>query len=78
MYFLVLDGFAVGDNQQFILYEFLGCWFHSHPNCKMSGGNSPDPIQYEKTMEKMKCFEQVNYKVVYEWECDFRGYKNSP
>ena len=61
-----------------ILYEFLGCWFHSHPNRKMSG-NSTDPIRYEKTMEKMKFFEKLNYKIVCEWECDFKEViKNNP
>ena len=62
----------MGDNLQLILYEFLGCWFHSYPNCEMSGGKSPDPVRYGKPVEKMKFFEQLNYKIVYEWKCDFR------
>ena len=67
-----LDGQSVSDNGGLIAYEYLGCWAHNHlidnKPCYMAK-NSPNKDGYKKWLEKKRYLEELNYEVVYVWEC---------
>ena len=54
------------------IYEYFGSFWHGHPDRKDLIGlhpysKIPYTELYQKTLDRIKCFENNGYKVVYEW-----------
>ena len=71
---LPVDGFGMIDNQDVIL-QFSGCYFHSHM-CKMAPvgkfRNDYQDLQNQiATYKNLIYLEKLGYKVIHTWECEF-------
>jgi hypothetical protein len=61
-----------------IIYEFLGDYWHGNPK-KFSSDLLNKQVKktygdlYKSTLERLKLFESIGYKVVYIWEYDFKN-----
>ena len=63
------------------LYEFHGCFYHGCPSC-YPNRNSINPINqqtmkslYENTLQKTAYLRNKGFRVIEEWECNFRQKK---
>lgn len=72
-----VDGF---DPTAHTIYEFHGCLWHGCPKCKpykrqLKTWHHPDRAveeMYQLTQKKIDLLKKAGYRVVVEWECNFR------
>ena len=72
-----VDGFSPATNT---VYEFNGCYWHGHgcsPETSVSIGGRDAQQRRNKTNLKRQYLEQLGYKVVSIWECDWRKEVNN-
>ena len=65
-----VDGFI--DSEKRVL-EFLGCYYHSHPDCTNANDTAPNgklnAINYSDTMKRLEYIRKQGYQVETFWEC---------
>ena len=74
---VMVDGYDVETNT---VYEFQGCEYHGCPKCKPmrrheKAFHHPDrtvEAVYQATLRKIELLKQAGYRVVEQWECEFR------
>ena len=72
-----VDGFAPATDT---VYEFNGCYWHGHgcsSTTSVSIGGITAQQRFNKTALKRQYLEQLGYKVVSIWECDWRKEVNN-
>jgi len=69
-----VDGFLESKN---IVYEFWGCFFHSHIQCYPQRDNVEMVRRYEETLNKLRWLEDNGYVVISIWECEYRALKQA-
>lgn len=76
----IVDGF---DEHTNTVFEFLGCFYHGH-SCLLHreykcSKDPQDTLQkrYETTMNRLRKIEQLGYKIIIAWECEFVNFLKS-
>jgi hypothetical protein len=73
----IVDGY---DSKTNTVYEFLGDYWHGNPtrynytDINKSTGDTFG-ILYQKTIDRLNSLKQMNYNIIYIWECDYNKYK---
>ena len=67
--YIIVDGFDRSSNT---IYEYLGSFWHGNPSIYKSEDINPRTKSsfgslYQKTMNRIKNLEDMNYKVIFEW-----------
>jgi G:T-mismatch repair DNA endonuclease (very short patch repair protein) len=66
-----VDGYIQKENK---VLEFLGCYYHSHPDCvepdDRAPNGKPNSINYDDTMKRLKDIKEMGYTVEVFWECE--------
>lgn len=76
-----VDGFYVGPNQEKIVIEFLGDYYHGHPSYWLHDEEATNRFgirhrdKFYDTETKLQKLASFGYVVRYVWECEYRRLK---